>query len=132
MIRCGRPPAPAGRAGCRAPTRGATFFARQPQALQHTAHRGHTDPDAGRGGDTGAQLLQGRIGMVAHQALDDSLSSRVQAGLLTTRVGLWGNVASGTVLAQHFLDKRETDAEHVGNGALRAESPLAGAENLLT
>jgi hypothetical protein len=47
-------------------------------------------------------------------------------------MGLWGNVASGPVLAQHVLDEGETDAEHVGNGALRPESPLAGVEDLLT
>jgi hypothetical protein len=47
-------------------------------------------------------------------------------------MGLWGDVASGTVLAQHFLDEGKTHAEHVGNGALRTESPLAGVEDLLT
>jgi hypothetical protein len=70
--------------------------------------------------------------MVTHEALHDSLSSGIQARLLTTRMGLWGDVASGPVLAQHFLDEGETDAEHVGNGALRTESPLAGVEDLLT
>jgi hypothetical protein len=47
-------------------------------------------------------------------------------------MGLWGNVASGTVLARHFLEEAETHAEHVGNGALRAEVPLAGTQDLLT
>jgi hypothetical protein len=70
--------------------------------------------------------------MVPHQPLDDRLGSGAQARLLTPGVGLRGNVASGTALAQHFLDEGETDAEHVGNGALRAELPLAGPQDLLT
>lgn len=70
--------------------------------------------------------------MVTHEALHDSPSSGIQARLLTTRMGLWGNVASGPVLAQHFLDEGETDAEHVGNGALGTEAPLPRAQNLLT
>jgi hypothetical protein len=63
---------------------------------------------------------------------DDGVGGRVQAGLLAARVGLRGNVPGGAVLAQYLLNKRETHAEHVGNGALGAESLLAGAENLLT
>jgi hypothetical protein len=47
-------------------------------------------------------------------------------------MGLWGNVASGTVLAQHLLDDGETHAEHVGKGAWRAEVPPAGTQDLLT
>jgi hypothetical protein len=70
--------------------------------------------------------------MVTHEPLHDSLGRGVQARLLTTRMGLWGDVASGTVLAQHVLDEGKTHAEHVGNGALRTESPLAGVEDLLT
>ena len=70
--------------------------------------------------------------MVTHEPLHHSLGSGVQARLLTTRRGLWGDVASGPVLAQHFLDEGETYAEHVGNGALRTESSLAGVEDLLT
>jgi hypothetical protein len=56
--------------------------------------------------------------MVIHQPPHDSLGSRVQVRLLTTRMGLWGDVASGTVLAQHFLDEGETHPEHVRNAAL--------------
>ena len=91
-----------------------TFFARQTQALQRAAHGGYADPHAGLGRDPGAQLLQRRIGMLAYQALEDGLSGRVQAGVLAARVGLRGNTARGTVLAQHFLHKPETHAEHVG------------------
>jgi hypothetical protein len=69
--------------------------------------------------------------MSAHQALDDSMGGRVQAGFLAACVGLRGHVPGGAVLAQHLLDKRETDAAHVGNDALGAESPLPGVENLL-
>jgi hypothetical protein len=70
--------------------------------------------------------------MVIHEPPYDRLSGDVQARLRTTRMGLRGDIASSTVLAPHFLDKGETDAEHVGNAALRAEVPLAGKENLLT
>jgi hypothetical protein len=45
---------------------------------------------------------------------------------------LWGNIAGGTVLAQHFLNEGETHPEYVGNGALRAEVPLPSAQDLLT
>jgi hypothetical protein len=44
---------------------------------------------------------------------------------------LWRDITSGTVLAHYLLDEGETHAEPVGNGALRAEAPLAGTENLL-
>jgi hypothetical protein len=53
----GRPHVPPGRVPCRAPTRGATFFTRQAQAMQHAAHRGHADPHARLGSDTYSQLL---------------------------------------------------------------------------
>jgi hypothetical protein len=45
---------------------------------------------------------------------------------------LGGEVASGTILAQHFLDEGQTYPEDVGNGALRAELPLAGSQDFLT
>ena len=70
--------------------------------------------------------------MIADQALDHGMSGCVEAGFLASRVGLRGNGPGGAVLTQHLLDKRETDAEHVGKGALGAESPLPSAENLLT
>jgi hypothetical protein len=70
--------------------------------------------------------------MVTHQPLDDSLGGDVQARFLPTRMRFWREVASGTILAQYLLDEGETHAEHVGNGALQAELPLAGTQNLLT
>jgi hypothetical protein len=70
--------------------------------------------------------------MVIHEPPHTRPGSSVQARLRTTRMGLWGNVACGTVLAQHFLDEGKTHAEHVGNAALRAKVPLAGTKNLLT
>jgi hypothetical protein len=70
--------------------------------------------------------------MVPHQPLDDRLGRCAQARLLPPRVGLRGHVVSGTAWAQHCLDEGEIDAEHVGNGALRAELPLAGPQDLLT
>jgi hypothetical protein len=70
--------------------------------------------------------------MVIQQSRHDRLGSSAQARLLATRMGRWGDVASGTVLAQHVLDEGETHAKHVGNGALRAEVPLAGLQDLLT
>ena len=69
--------------------------------------------------------------MSAHQALADSMGGRVQAGFLAAGVGLRGHVPRGAVLAPPLLDTRETDAEHVGQDALGAESPLPGAEKLL-
>jgi hypothetical protein len=70
--------------------------------------------------------------MSAHQTPAHGLGSRVEAELLAARVRLGRNVPSRAVLTHDLLDKRETDAEHVGNGALGTESPLPSAENLLT
>jgi hypothetical protein len=55
--------------------------------------------------------------MVIHQPPHDRLGRRVQARLLTTRMGRWGDVASGPVWAPHFLDDGETHPEHVGHAA---------------
>jgi hypothetical protein len=33
-------------------------------------------------------------------------------------------LASGAIAAQYFLNERETDAKHVGKGALGAQPPL--------
>jgi hypothetical protein len=60
------------------------------------------------------------------------MSGRGQAWFLAARVWLRGNAPGGAVLAQHLLNKPETHTEHVGNGALGAQAPLAGAENFLT
>ena len=70
--------------------------------------------------------------MVSHEPPHDRLGSRVQARLLTTRMGLWGNVASGPVLAQHFLNEGKTHAKEVSNATLRAEMPLVGTQDFLT
>jgi hypothetical protein len=123
---------PPGRVPCRAPTRGGTFFAWPAQALQHAAPRGHADPYTCLGSNTCPELLQRRIRMIAHEALDDGMSGRVQTGFLAAGVGLRRNVPGGAVLTPHLLHKRETHAEYVSNKALGAESPLAGAEDLLT
>jgi hypothetical protein len=52
------------------------------------------------------------------------LGGRAQAWLLAARRRLWGKIAGGTVLAQHFLHEGKTHPEDVGNAALRAEVPL--------
>jgi hypothetical protein len=41
-------------------------------------------------------------------------------------MGLWGNIAGGPVLAQHFLNKAATHPKHMGNCALRGEVLLTG------
>jgi hypothetical protein len=70
--------------------------------------------------------------VVTHQPLDDGLAGRIQTGLLTARMRLWGNSAGSTVLAQHFLNKGTTHPKHMGNGALRTEALLTGPQDLLT
>jgi hypothetical protein len=92
------------------------LFSQQAHDVLHLAHRGLADPNTCLGSDSCTQLLQRRIGLIAHRALDDRTGGRVQAGFLSARVGLQGNVPGGAVLAQHLLDRRETYAEHVGNG----------------
>ena len=56
----------------------------------------------------------------------------VQARSWPASMGLWGNGPRHTVLAEHFLDERETDPEHVREGTLGAEPAFIGMENLLT
>jgi hypothetical protein len=70
--------------------------------------------------------------MGPHDPLDDRLGHRAQARLLAARMQLWGNMAGGPVLAQHFLHAGETHPEDVGNGALGAEVPLPSPQDLLT
>jgi hypothetical protein len=60
------------------------------------------------------------------------LGGRAQAWLLAARMRLWGNIAGGTVLAQHFLHEGKTHPKDVGNAALRAEVPLPSTQDLLT
>jgi hypothetical protein len=47
-------------------------------------------------------------------------------------MGLWGDVASGTVLAQHVLNEGKTHAKEVSNATWRAEMPLVGTQDFLT
>ena len=70
--------------------------------------------------------------MVIHQPLDEGLPGRIQTGLLTARMWLWGKIAGGPVLAQHFLNKGTTHPKHMGHSALRAEVLLTGPQDLLT
>ena len=42
----------------------------------------------------------------------------VQARSLPASMGLWSNGPRHTVLAEHFLDERKTDPEHVREGTL--------------
>ena len=87
---------------------------------------------SGFSGYARAQPLQGGVRIVTYQALDDRLGGGIQAKLLPARPRLWGNGASGPVLAQHFLHEGEAHAKDVGNGALRADLLLAGPQDLLT
>ena len=68
------------------------FCARPAQAPQPPAHHGHAAPHARLGRAPGTQLLQRRIGMIAHQALADSLGGRAPSGLPAAGVGLWAHV----------------------------------------
>jgi hypothetical protein len=120
----------AGREGCRARWRGATFFAWQAQALEHTAHRGHTDTHAPLTGDTGTQLLQGDIGVVVHQ-LPDQWVGGVQGGSLAARMRFGRDVPRCAVTAYELLDKRDIDAKEVREGALGAEPALTRPKNLV-
>ena len=43
-----------------------------------------------------------------------------------------GLILVGMVSPQHLLHKRETDAKHIGQGALEAQLPLVGLHNPLT
>jgi hypothetical protein len=47
-------------------------------------------------------------------------------------MGLWGDVASGTVWAQHVLNAGKTHAKEVSNATWRAEMPLVGPQDFLT
>jgi len=66
-----------------------------------------------------------------HQPTDLRLGGGIQAWPLTAGVRLGGNLASRTVAAQEFLDKRKADAKDVGDRLLRAKAPLAGVQDFL-
>ena len=50
----------------------------------------------------------------------------------TAWVRIDGELRPRAMISRYLLDKRETDAEHVGNSALGTQSPLPSAENFLT
>jgi hypothetical protein len=127
----GTPGALAGRAGCRAHWRGAAFWARQAQALEHPAHGSHANAYAPLIGDTGAQLLSREISVLAHQLPYQCVGGRIQARPLAASVGFWRDVPGRAVTAYALLDKRETDAKEISESTLRAEPALARVKELL-
>jgi hypothetical protein len=70
--------------------------------------------------------------MGAHQLAEPAMSRLVQAWWWPAGMGLRGNGPGHTMLAPHFLDKRETDPEQVCQDTLRAEPAFIGMEDLLT
>ena len=100
------------------------------QALEHTAHRRHTDVYAPLIGDAGAQLLSGHLRGVVDQPLDQCVSGRVQGGSLAARVRFGRHVPCRAVTVSPLRDTRETDAEEVRKRALGAEPALASLKNL--
>ena len=122
---------PAGRAACRVHSRGATFFSRQPQALEGPAHRGDTDPDALRVRHMGAEVLQSEGGRGAHRLLEHRLGGSPESALLAPCVRFRRHGPRAPVAAQEFFDKRYTDLTQFCEGALGAESPRIGLDKLV-
>src|SRR5262249_54407368 len=108
--------------------RGATWSSRDPEALQHTAHGGNADPDAGGGRNASAESLQGAIGLCLHQALEHGLGSSIQPGLLAPSWWFGSKLAGRAIAAEYLLHKRGTDTEGVRQGALRANAMLVGLD----
>jgi hypothetical protein len=75
--------------------------------------------------------VQRAIGIVTHQLAEQAVGRLVQVRSWPAGMWLRGDGARCTVLAEHFLDKRETHAEQVRQGTLRAEPPFIRMENLL-
>jgi hypothetical protein len=111
---------------------GVTFLTRQAQMLQRAIHRRQAHRYARLSGHACAQVRSCRIREFSHQSLDACKGGRVQAWGLAICLRLWGDVTGDMILAEHFLNKRKADTEHVSDHGLRAEVPLTGARDLLT
>jgi len=104
------------------------MFSRDPEALEHAAHRGNADLDAGGGRDAGAEYLQGAIGLSMHHAPEHGMGSSIQPGLLAPGWRFGGKLAGRVVAAEHLLHKRGTNTKRVRQGALRAKAMLVGLD----
>jgi hypothetical protein len=119
---------PVDRAVYPADWRGATLFSRDPEALEHTAHGGNADPDAGGGRNAGAESLQGAIGLSMYYALEHGLGSSIKPGLLASVWWFGSKLAGRAIAAEHLLHKRGTNTERIRQGALRAKAMLVGLD----
>jgi hypothetical protein len=62
--------------------------------------------------------VQSEIRIVAHQLAEQAMRSLVHARALPAGMGLRGDGPRRPVLAEYFLDKRETHSEQVRQGTL--------------
>jgi hypothetical protein len=67
-----------------------------------------------------------------HEAAHDSQRRLMADGPSATRVGARRDIPTGTVPPKPLLDQRLTDPKEGRDRALRAESLIIGAENLLS
>jgi hypothetical protein len=70
--------------------------------------------------------------MVVHQLSDKRLGRDAQLWLRAARMGFQTQLAAGAIAVLHLLDKRKTDAKHMGKGTLGAQPPLLFRQNFLT
>jgi hypothetical protein len=67
-----------------------------------------------------------------NEAAHDGLRRLIAEGPAATRVGARRDIPAGTAPPKQLLDERLADSKEGREGALRAESLIIGAENLLS
>ena len=126
---------PCGRAGpveSRAPRHGATFFSWQAHTLQHTTHRGHTDPHPPPLLKLSTELFQGGIGLGLDQLPDEGQGGGVAARLAAAGMRARGNLPRRAPPVQQLLEERLAHAEESREGPLRAKVLIVGAQDFLS
>src|SRR5262245_40090029 len=107
----GRWHGPAGPAACRVRWHEGTFFSREPQALEDTAHGGHTETQPSPVVEMGAEFLQGRIGLLADELAHQRQRHRVAARLAPPGMRPWSNFSGRAPSSQQLLEKRAADTK---------------------
>jgi hypothetical protein len=70
--------------------------------------------------------------LLVHKAAHDGQRRLIAEGPAATSVGARRDSSGGTAPSQQLLDERLAHPKEGGNGALRAEPLIIGAENLLS
>jgi len=106
------------------------FLAGEPQLLGEARHRRHTHQEPTLGSQVRTELNQRCIGVFSDQPAQEAKGGLITARVSAARMGARRDVSAGAAPPQELLDKRLTDAKQGGDGPLRAEPLVTGAEDL--